>query len=413
MSRVDDLIKELCPNGVTFVTLEKLFHIKGGYTPPKSNPKNWETSEIPWFRMEDIRENGPVLDAALSGVSPAAVKNGQLFPADSLIVATSATIGEHALIRVPYLCNQRFVSLQVKEEFRNLVDIKFLHYYAYVLDEWCLSNTTQSSFASVQMKGFKKFKFPIPPLEIQQEIAKILDKFTQLEAELEAELEARRKQYAYYLEKLGEVLRTKFPTTSLGDVGDWAGGNTPSKGDPKYWENGEILWVSSKDMKSSHITATKFRVTERAISEGPARMIPKGAVLVVTRSSILERTLPVANLATEATINQDIKAIIPSGEFDHRYIYFAIKWSADEILRTIRKSGGSVTSLDTKKLKGFKIPAPPLEEQRRIVAILDKFDALVNDISTGLPAEIAARRKQYEYYRDKLLSFQPAASAQQ
>ena len=413
MSRVDDLIKELCPNGVTFVTLEKLFHIKGGYTPPKSNPKNWETSEIPWFRMEDIRENGPVLDAALSGVSPAAVKNGQLFPADSLIVATSATIGEHALIRVPYLCNQRFVSLQVKEEFRNLVDIKFLHYYAYVLDEWCLSNTTQSSFASVQMKGFKKFKFPIPPLEIQQEIARILDKFTQLEAELEAELEARRKQYAYYLEKLGEVLRTKFPTTSLGDVGDWAGGNTPSKGDPKYWENGEILWVSSKDMKSSHITATKFRVTERAISEGPARMIPKGAVLVVTRSSILERTLPVANLATEATINQDIKAIIPSGEFDHRYIYFAIKWSADEILRTIRKSGGSVTSLDTKKLKGFKIPAPPLEEQRRIVAILDKFDALVNDISTGLPAEIAARRKQYEYYRDKLLSFQPAASAQQ
>lgn len=413
MSRVDDLIKELCPNRVTFVTLEKLFHIKGGYTPPKSNPKNWETSEIPWFRMEDIRENGPVLDAALSGVSPAAVKNGQLFPADSLIVATSATIGEHALIRVPYLCNQRFVSLQVKEEFRNLVDIKFLHYYAYVLDEWCLSNTTQSSFASVQMKGFKKFKFPIPPLEIQQEIARILDKFTQLEAELEAELEARRKQYAYYLEKLGEVLRTKFPTTSLGDVGDWAGGNTPSKGDPKYWENGEILWVSSKDMKSSHITATKFRVTERAISEGPARMIPKGAVLVVTRSSILERTLPVANLATEATINQDIKAIIPSGEFDHRYIYFAIKWSADEILRTIRKSGGSVTSLDTKKLKGFKIPAPPLEEQRRIVAILDKFDALVNDISTGLPAEIAARRKQYEYYRDKLLSFQPAASAQQ
>ncbi|WP_455006144.1 restriction endonuclease subunit S, partial [Corynebacterium propinquum] len=89
------------------------------------------------------------------------------------------------------------------------------------------------------------------------------------------------------------------------------------------------------------------------------------------------------------------------------YIYFAIKWSSDEILRTIRKSGGSVTSLDTKKLKDFKIPAPPLEEQRRVVAILDKFDALVNDISTGLPAEIAARRKQYEYYRDKLLSFEP------
>lgn len=387
MSRVDELIKKLCPDGVVFEEIGAVVEIKNG--------KDWKTErpgKIPVFG------SGGQMDVYVQEAS--CVGPSVLLPRKGSLAVQFVDAPFWNVDTVFYTkCNPE------------QLDIK---YFYYVMERVDLSRiSTSSTRPSITQTALKKLVIPVPPLEIQLEIARILDKFTQLEAELEAELEARRKQYAYYIEKLGADLRTKFSTTSLGDVGDWIGGNTPSKGNPKYWENGEILWVSSKDMKASRITTTKFRVTDRAISEGPARMVPKGAVLVVTRSSILERTLPVANLATEATINQDIKAIIPSGEFDHRYIYFAIKWSADEILRTIRKSGGSVTSLDTKKLKDFKIPAPPLEEQRQIVAILDKFDALVNDISTGLPAEIAARRKQYEYYRDKLLSFQPAAEAQQ
>ena len=385
MSRVDELIKKLCPNGVPFVQIGSVVQVVSGLKSIKRSAYGAGTQY-------------PIIDQGMQQIAGYTNDASLLVEPGEYIV-----FGDHT--RVVKFADFQFAIGADGTKILIPLDSKFItpKYLFYALQNIDIPNRGYNRHWSL----VRELELPVPPLEIQREIVKILDKFTQLEAELEAELEARRKQYAYYLEKLGEVLRTKFPTTSLGDVGDWAGGNTPSKGDPKYWENGEILWVSSKDMKSSHITATKFRVTERAISEGPARMIPKGAVLVVTRSSILERTLPVANLATEATINQDIKAIIPSGEFDHRYIYFAIKWSADEILRTIRKSGGSVTSLDTKKLKGFKIPAPPLEEQRRIVAILDKFDALVNGISTGLPAEIAARRKQYEYYRDKLLSFEP------
>lgn len=413
MSRVDELIKKLCPNGVEYKQFRDVGALSRGGGLQK---KDFKASGVSCIHYGELYTHYSIWAKTTRNFVDEGFAAGKkkLLPGD-VFIATTSENDEDLGKAVAWLGEDPAVVSGDAMILRHELDPKYASYFINSEHFHCQirQSITGTKVRRISSKAIEKVYVPVPPLEIQQEIARILDKFTQLEAELEAELEARRKQYAYYIEKLGADLRTKFSTTSLGDVGDWVGGNTPSKGDPKYWENGEILWVSSKDMKASRITTTKFRVTDRAISEGPARMVPKGAVLVVTRSSILERTLPVANLATEATINQDIKAIIPSGEFDHRYIYFAIKWSADEILRTIRKSGGSVTSLDTKKLKDFKIPAPPLEEQRRIVTILDKFDALVNGISTGLPAEIAARRKQYEYYRDKLLSFQPAASAQQ
>src|SRR5690606_3687185 len=102
--------------------------------------------------------------------------------------------------------------ISLKSEYDDLVDIKFVFYYCFLLGEWCRNNVTTSSFASVDMRGFKKFKFPIPPLPVQKEIVRILDKFTSLEAELEAELEARTRQYEYYRNQLlafeGEAVRT-------------------------------------------------------------------------------------------------------------------------------------------------------------------------------------------------------------
>ncbi|QHO91818.1 type I restriction endonuclease subunit S [Actinomyces sp. 432] len=202
MSRIDDLVKELCPDGVEYKPLATLFDTRNGYTPRKTDAEAWSGDEVPWFRMEDIRANGRILSDSMQRISKSAVKGGRLFAADSILVATSATIGEHALIRVPHLSNQRFTCLTLKDEYRNCFDIKFLYYYCFRLDEWCKKNTTVSSFQSVDMVGFKRFLFPIPPLAVQREIVGILDRFTQLEAELEAELEARRVQYAYYRDRL-------------------------------------------------------------------------------------------------------------------------------------------------------------------------------------------------------------------
>lgn len=191
---------------VVWKTLREVFDLKNGYTPSKSNKEYWENGSIPWFRMEDIRENGRILDNSLQHISKSAVKGSKLFPANSIIMATSATIGEHALITVPFLANQRFTSLSLKPEFTDKLSIYFLYYYCFNLSEWCKKNTTTSSFASVDMNGFKRFPIPIPPLPEQEKIVAILDKFDilthSISEGLPHEIALRRKQYEYYREQL-------------------------------------------------------------------------------------------------------------------------------------------------------------------------------------------------------------------
>jgi restriction modification system DNA specificity domain protein len=185
-----------------YKTLGDLFETRNGYTPSKRDHTAWDRDDVPWFRMEDIRENGGILESALISISNSAVKAGRVFPANSILVATSATIGAHALVTVEHLSNQRFTSLQPKEIACGLFDPYFLYYYCFLLDEYCLNHANVSSFASVDMRAFRAFEFPILPLDVQCEIASILDQFTGLETELEAEIEARRAQYAYYRDRL-------------------------------------------------------------------------------------------------------------------------------------------------------------------------------------------------------------------
>ncbi|GAA8581865.1 hypothetical protein oki149_00270 [Helicobacter pylori] len=204
--RLKTLLQTLAPKGVEFKTLEEVFEIKNGYTPSKNNPEFWKNGTIPWFRMEDIRENGRILKDSIQHITPKALKGKKLFPKNSIIISTTATIGEHALLIVDSLANQRFTFLSKKANCDIALDMKFFFYQCFLLGEWCKKNTNVSGFASVDMTAFKKYKFPIPPLEIQQEIVKILDQFlaltTDLLAGIPAEIEARKKQYEYYREKL-------------------------------------------------------------------------------------------------------------------------------------------------------------------------------------------------------------------
>ena len=201
MSKLSEMIATLCPNGVEYKKLGEIFDLRNGYTPSKTNENFWEGGNIPWFRMEDIRANGRILNDSIQHVSATAVK-GELFPANSIIVATSATIGEHALITVPYLANQRFTALMLKKEFSDRLLPMFIYYYCFRLDEWCLNNTNVSSFSSVDMVRFRQFKFPLPPLPIQREIVQIMDNFANMTAELTAELAKRKMQYEHYRDML-------------------------------------------------------------------------------------------------------------------------------------------------------------------------------------------------------------------
>ncbi len=411
MSRIDELIAEHCPDGVRYVEAAQLFHLRNGYTPSKSNASFWSEGTIPWFRMEDIRANGGVLARALQQIPEAAVKGGKLFPANSLLVATSATIGEHALVTVPHLSNQRFTSLSIKSEYADQVDMKFMYYYGFVLDEWCRNNTTTSSFASVDMTGFKKFRFPVPPLEVQREIVRVLDQFTQLEAELEAELEARRRQYEHYQHEVFDQLDSAgVRRVAVKDLGRWYGGGTPSKGRSDYWVDGTIPWISPKDMGGSVVTDTEDHITEAAVRNSATKLVPANAVALVARSSILDHTLPIAFVPSPSALNQDMKAVVAADGIEPRYVFHVLRANRARMLRSVRRSGGSVASLDSQKLWKFEVPVPGADEQRRIIDFMDRFDRLTNDLSVGLPAELAARRKQYEYYRDKLLTFKELAA---
>ena len=405
MSRIDDLIRDLCPDGVEFRTLEEIFETRNGYTPSKNDPEAWAGNDVPWFRMDDIRSHGRILRDATQRISISAVKGSKTFPADSILVATSATIGEHALVRVPHLANQRFTNLAIKDNFKNSFDIRFLFYYCFKLDEWCLKNTTTSNFSSVDMKGFKKFKFPIPPLEVQQEVARILDQFTQLEAELEAELEARQQQYLFYRRRL-----LNFSTASnirwqpLGEIAEIRSG----WGFPKSEQGnktGEIPFYKVSDMNlrgnevtmhsaSNYIDAATAEQLRTKPAPAGTTIFPKiGATLRTNKKRILCR---------RSAYDNNIMGLIPSQQINPRFLYH---WMQHIYLTSLPNDSGAVPSIRKSDMAKTPFPLLPIYEQRHVVSILDNFDSLVNDLTSGLPAEIEARRKQYDYYRDRLLTF--------
>ena len=399
MSNLEKLIEKLCPDGVEYKTLTELFDTKNGYTPSKSKEEYWTNGTVPWFRMEDIRENGNILLKAIQYVSESAIK-GSLFPADSIIVATSATIGQHALIKVPSLANQRFTYLVLKDEFKEQIDIMFIYYCCFKLDEYCKECLNQGNFASVDMKKFLKFKFPVPPLEVQREIVRILDNFTFLTAELAAELAARQKQYEYYR----DLLLTFKPNEStilnertnelelsgairwmkLGDIADIGTGNGNTN---EGLDTGKYpFFVRSQDIKYKN----EYDFDETAIiTSGDGVGVGKIFHFVSGKYALHQRAYRVHIISDN---------VLP------KYFFYYFK---NSFLTYISKASfhSSVTSIRRPMMINFPVPVPPLEVQQRIVGILDRFDVLCNDISSGLPAEIEARQKQYEYYRDKLLTF--------
>jgi len=191
---------------VEWKKLGEVFETRNGYTPSKANGEFWNNGTIPWFRMEDIRTNGHILKDSILHITPKAIKGKGLFKADSIIMATTATIGEHALLIADSLANQRFTNVKIRKSLSDKLTSKFVYYYFFVIDEWCKQNVNVSSFPSVEIERLKKLPFPIPPLVEQERIVEILDKFdtltTSISEGLPKEIELRRKQYEYYRERL-------------------------------------------------------------------------------------------------------------------------------------------------------------------------------------------------------------------
>ena len=250
-------------------------------------------------------------------------------------------------------------------------------------------------------------RIPDPPLEVQQEIVRILDKFTALEAELEAELEARRKQYEHYrAEAFRRLASDSSKWMTLGAVCDRVStGATPRAGESSFYEAGDVPWLRTNEVVFRDIWDTELRVTERALSETGISLISKDCVIVAISGATAGRSA--VNRIPLTTNQHCCNLQVDSSVAYFRYVYHWVRFQYEALKARGR---GPRKDLNVRLICEHPIPVPPLDEQRRIADILDKFDALVNDLSVGLPAELAARRKQYEYYRDRLLTFKELAA---
>ena len=375
-----------CP--VEWKELGEVCELKNGYTPSKTNKEFWENGTIPWFRLEDIRKNGRVLSNSLQHVSRNAVKGGKVFTANSIIISTTATIGEIALITVPFLCNQQITAVMKRQKYDKDIDMKFLFYYLHILSNDMKKGINEGSFPIVSLSKMRSFKIPIPPLEIQEKIVQILDKMTEYVTELTSELTSRKKQYSFYRDKLlsfeDEVYQVEWKT--LGEIAEnldskrkaVAKGGRSSGVYPYYGASGIVDYVDD------------------FIFDGDFLLVSEdGANLVV-------RKTPIAFSITGKTwVNNHAHVL----KFDNMINQKFVNYYLNNIDLSLYISGAAQPKLNQQNLNNIKIPYPSLEIQSRIVQVLDNFEMVCNDLNIGLPKEIELRQKQYEYFRDKLLTF--------
>ena len=247
-------------------------------------------------------------------------------------------------------------------------------------------------------KKLAEISIPVPPLAIQNEIVKLLDNFT----ELTAELQLRKKQYSFYRDSLLNFSRDDAggEWKTLGEVSSKiCSGGTPSSSNSSYY-HGNIPWLRTQEVDWSDIYDTGVKISEEGLSNSSARWIPANCVIIAmygaTAAKAAINRIPLTT--NQACCNLEVNESIAL----HKYVYH---WVYSQYENLKAKGQGSQSNINKKTIEGYPIPIPPLETQEKIVSILDRFDALCNDLTQGLPAEIAARKKQYEYYRDKLLTF--------
>ena len=254
---------------------------------------------------------------------------------------------------------------------------------------------------------WKSLQIPIPPLPVQKEIVKILDKMTEIESALEDELTLRLKQYHYYRDKLlseNELAKVGFEWKTLGEAGAFIRGKRFVKAD--MVEYGEVPCIHYGEMYTYYgvwANQTKSFLTSEVAKD--LRFAEKGDIVIVAAGETIEDIgRGTAWLGNERVAIHDACFIFRS-EIDNKYLayFFRTEFFHNQIKKYI--SSGKISAIHAKGLEKVRIPVPSLSHQAKIVAILDKFDTLTQSISEGLPHEIALRRKQYEYYREQLLSF--------
>ena len=374
-------------------------------------------------------------------------KNNYEYDETAIITAgDGAGVGKvYHYIEGKYALHQRAYRIHI-----NTADVLPRYYFHYMKAKflpYIQKTMFQGSVPSIRKPMLNAFPVPVPSLEIQERIVNVLDDFekicTDLKIGLPAEIEARQKQYEYYRDKLltfaetGNTILSRaeqsraeqsraeqsraeqsraliklmqyvfgYAVVSLQDVVKKScSGGTPKKGVSEYYEDGNIPWLRTQEVVFRDICKTECFITESAVKNSAAKWIPENCVIVAISGATAGRC---AINKIPLTTNQHCLNLEVDPEMAlYRYVYYCICAKQEELLA---KKEGARGDLNSTRILSLQIDLPSIEEQKRIISILDRFDAICNDLTSGLPAEIEARQKQYEYYRDKLLTFKEVAA---
>lgn len=385
MSQIDKLIADLCPNGVDFNALGDIARLVRGNGMPKSDLTENGVGAIHYGQI--YTRYGAWARATISFVSEAtAAKLAKVDPGDIIITNTSENI-EDVGKAVAWIGDKQIVTGGHATVIKHAQDPKYLSYWfqsrAFFSQKRALATGTK--VIDVSARQLEKVRVPVPPLEVQREIVRVLDKFTQLEAELEAELEARRQQYKYYQETLLTPTDKSYRTAPLGELFELRAGKfIPA-----------TLITSERDAEHPIPCFGGGGLRGYVASHNQ-----HGDLVLIGRQGALCGNVKRASGKFYAT--EHAVVVSPKSAVDIRWAFHLL--SHMNLNQYASKS--AQPGLSVNMLKQLGVSVPPLPVQVATASILDKFDSLVNDLSVGLPAELAARRKQYEYYRDRLLTFE-------
>ena len=390
MKNLETLIQELCPDGVEFVKLGECCTFKRGTTITAKNA---------------IAGDVPVL---AGGQKPAYYHNVSNRTGETIVVAGSGAYAGY----VSYWTIPVFLSDSFSVQPDNRLVAKFVYYYLKNIQQKIFATKKGSGVPHVHGSSIAKFEIPLPPIEVQTEIVRILDKFTSLEAELEAELDCRKRQYEYYRDKLlsfDNVGGQEVEWKKMSEVGTFIRGNGLQKKD--FTESGVgCIHYGQIYTKLNTFTDKTLTYCSENVAKKLTPVHPGDLIIACTSENVEDVCKSVAWLG-KGDIVTGGHACVFSHHENPKYIAYLLQ--TENFFQQKKKYARGVKVIDIKvaDLQKITLPIPSLEEQRRIVNILDRFESLTTFLQSGLPAEIAARRQQYEHYRDKLLTFKRKGAA--
>lgn len=408
MSKLKELIAELCPNGVEYKKFGECATIVRGASPrPIKNFITTESTGINWIKIGDVKQGDKYITSTAEKITKDGARKSRFVKQGDFILSNSMSFGRPYILKIDGCIHDGWLAIS---DFSN----KYLSDFLYHLLN---SNSCQyemrkrASFGgavqNLNADIVRELVLPVPPLPVQEKIVRILDSFTSLTAELQAELQARQKQYEYYRDQLltfdvrgGGTSEVQWKT--LGEVSDIISGFPFDSS--QFTESG-IRLMRGMNVKRGKLDFSESNNRYWSSYDGLEKyLLDTNDIVIAMDGSLVGKSFGVVTKPQLPLLLVQRVARIRVTGANSRYVYHCVVNSFSSYVDS-KKTEGAVPHISLKDISKFKIPTPPITIQNRIAEVLDNFDAICSDLNIGLPAEIEARQKQYEYYRDRLLSF--------